>query len=90
MPGQKAPRRALLPKLHATNHRYPVMTEIVEILEKVTENAEEWVVPEPLKLDPKTVKQPASHPPKVPSFLPGQEFTHFFLCLRRRRASRRR
>lgn len=30
------------------------MTEIVEILERVTDNADEWVVPEPVKLDAKT------------------------------------
>jgi hypothetical protein len=34
--------------------RYPVMTEIVEILERVTENPDEWIVPEPVKLDEKT------------------------------------
>jgi len=34
--------------------RYPVMTEIVDILERITENPDEWIVPEPVKLDEKT------------------------------------
>ena len=34
--------------------RYPIMTEIVEMLERVTENADEWRKPVPVEADKQT------------------------------------
>jgi len=51
-----------------TDKRYPLMTEIVELIESVTEDVEEWVVPEPPKMDPKAEEQMKDAMEKVSSF----------------------
>jgi ankyrin repeat protein len=50
-----------------TDKRYPLMTEIVELIESVTEDVEEWVVPEPPKMDPKAEEQMKDAMEKVSS-----------------------